>query len=111
MHFNNKQSNFSSLLILLTYFDSLCDFFLRYGRNPLIIKYLLQAGAHIDAEDANGCTALHWAAYQNLPHVIQVLVHEGASITCDCDCVVIVIVLVIVSVIVLVIVFLLFAFL
>jgi ankyrin repeat protein len=53
--------------------------FLRYGRNPLIIRYLLQHGARIDAEDANGCTPLHWAAYQNLPHVITLLLAAGAS--------------------------------
>jgi ankyrin repeat protein len=45
------------------------------------VKYLLQLGADVNAVDKNGETAMHGAAYKNLPRVVALLEERGADIT------------------------------
>ncbi len=42
------------------------------------VRYLIARGADVDAIDVNGETAMHGAAYKNLPRVVQVLGEAGA---------------------------------
>lgn len=52
------------------------------GEEPEVIEaaqLLLKLGADVDAVDANGETAMHAAAYKNLPKVIQFLADHGAK--------------------------------
>jgi len=44
------------------------------------VRKLLQDGAHPDERDAQGCTALHWAADKGHPNIITTLIQAGASI-------------------------------
>jgi ankyrin repeat protein len=44
------------------------------------IQVLLELGADLNAVDANGETAMHGAAYKNLPKVVKFLAEKGASI-------------------------------
>lgn len=44
------------------------------------VKYLLSLEADINAVDQNGETAMHGAAYKNLPKVVQLLAENGADI-------------------------------
>jgi uncharacterized protein len=44
------------------------------------VKYLLQLGADVNAVDNNGETAMHGAAYKNLPRVAALLAERGADI-------------------------------
>jgi ankyrin repeat protein len=53
------------------------------GEEPEVLEaaqLLLELGADVNAVDANGETAMHGAAYKNLPKVIQFLVDKGAKI-------------------------------
>jgi uncharacterized protein len=53
------------------------------GEEPEVIeaaKLLLSFGADVNAVDANGETAMHGAAYKNLPLVVQFLADSGAKI-------------------------------
>jgi ankyrin repeat protein len=53
------------------------------GEEPEVLetaKLLLKLGADVNAVDANGETAMHGAAYKNLPKVIQYLAEHGAKI-------------------------------
>ncbi len=43
------------------------------------VNYLLGLGAEVNAVDANGETAMHGAAYKNLPKVVQLLGERGAT--------------------------------
>lgn len=45
-----------------------------------VAQLLLDLGADINAVDANGETAMHAAAYKNLPKVVQFLADKGAKI-------------------------------
>ena len=52
------------------------------GEEPEVLEaaeLLLKLGADVDAVDANGETAMHAAAYKNLPKVIQFLADHGAK--------------------------------
>ncbi len=54
------------------------------GTEPEIIdaaQFLLSAGADINAVDNNGETAMHGAAYKNLPKVVHLLAKAGAKIS------------------------------
>jgi ankyrin repeat protein len=54
------------------------------GEEPEVLeaaKMLLDLGADINAVDANGETAMHGAAYKNLPNVVQFLADKGARIS------------------------------
>jgi len=42
-------------------------------------QLLLKLGADVNAVDANGETAMHGAAYKNLPKVMQFLADNGAK--------------------------------
>lgn len=42
---------------------------------------LLDKGAIIDAQDKDGWTAMMWAAWSNLPKVVQTLIERGATVT------------------------------
>ncbi len=44
------------------------------------VKILLDLGADLNAVDANGETAMHGAAYKNLPAVIELLAEKGAKL-------------------------------
>jgi ankyrin repeat protein len=44
------------------------------------VQVLLDLGADINAVDANGETAMHGAAYKNLPEVVRLLAAKGAKI-------------------------------
>jgi ankyrin repeat protein len=44
------------------------------------VSYLLTLGADANAVDQNGETAMHGAAYKNLPKVVQFLADQGAKI-------------------------------
>jgi ankyrin repeat protein len=44
------------------------------------VQLLLSLGADVNAVDKNGETAMHGAAYKNLPKVVQLLADEGAKI-------------------------------
>ena len=53
------------------------------GTEPEVIEavqLLLKLGADVNAVDANGETAMHGAAYKNMPKVIQLLADHGAKI-------------------------------
>lgn len=53
------------------------------GTEPEVLeaaKLLLERGADVNATDANGETAMHGAAYKNLPQVVQFLADHGAKI-------------------------------
>jgi ankyrin repeat protein len=45
------------------------------------VKLLLELGADVNAVDDNGETAMHGAAYQSLPQLVQLLVDRGANVT------------------------------
>ncbi len=53
------------------------------GEEPEVLEaaeLLLKLGADVNAVDANGETAMHGAAYKNLPRVVQFLGDQGAKI-------------------------------
>ena len=53
------------------------------GTEPEVLEaaqLLIKLGADVNAVDANGETAMHAAAYKNMPKVIQLLVDHGAKI-------------------------------
>ncbi len=53
------------------------------GEEPEVFEaaqYLLALGADVNAVDANGETAMHGAAYKNLPKVVQFLADKGAKV-------------------------------
>src|SRR6266540_293765 len=53
------------------------------GEEPEVLEaaqLLLALGADVNAVDANGETAMHGAAYKNLPKVVQLLADNGAKV-------------------------------
>ena len=53
------------------------------GEEPEVLEaaeLLLKLGANVNAVDANGETAMHGAAYKNMPKVIQFLAGHGAKV-------------------------------
>lgn len=44
------------------------------------VKYLLAAGADVNAVDRNGETAMHGAAYKSLPRMVRLLASSGAKL-------------------------------
>lgn len=50
--------------------------------NPEIIKLLLDSGAHVNAEDSEGWTALHHASYHGHRGCVELLLDRGADINC-----------------------------
>ena len=53
------------------------------GEEPEVLltaEFLLKLGADVNAVDANGETAMHGAAYKNLPKVVQFLADKGAKV-------------------------------
>lgn len=45
-----------------------------------VVEWLLKEGAEVNATDKNGETAMHAAAYKNLPKVVDFLARHGAKI-------------------------------
>jgi ankyrin repeat protein len=45
------------------------------------VQVALDLGADVNASDINGETAVHAAAYKNLPNVVKLLTSKGASVT------------------------------
>ena len=53
------------------------------GEEPEVLEaaeLLLKLGAEVNAVDANGETAMHGAAYKNMPKVVQFLADKGAKV-------------------------------
>src|SRR5438128_5041281 len=53
------------------------------GTEPEVLEaaqLALELGADVNAVDANGETAMHGAAYKNLPKVVQFLADKGAKV-------------------------------
>eukprot|EP01105_Mastigella_eilhardi_P018845 TRINITY_DN4398_c0_g1_i3.p1 TRINITY_DN4398_c0_g1~~TRINITY_DN4398_c0_g1_i3.p1 ORF type:complete len:494 (+),score=101.70 TRINITY_DN4398_c0_g1_i3:582-2063(+) len=50
------------------------------GQKPMLCHYLVQCGILVDAQDNDGHTALHWAAFKNNPDIAHYLVFQGADI-------------------------------
>ncbi len=53
------------------------------GEEPEVLEaaeLLLKLGAEVNAVDANGETAMHGAAYKNMPKVVQFLADKGARV-------------------------------
>ena len=53
------------------------------GEEPEVLEaaqLLLKLGADVNAVDANGETAMHGAAYKNMPKVVQFLADKGAKV-------------------------------
>jgi len=53
------------------------------GEEPEVLEaaqLLLKLGANVNAVDANGETAMHGAAYKNMPKVVQFLADHGAKV-------------------------------
>jgi ankyrin repeat protein len=53
------------------------------GEEPEVLltaEFLLKLGADVNTVDANGETAMHGAAYKNLPKVVQFLADKGAKV-------------------------------
>ena len=44
------------------------------------VRTLLRQGADVNAAQADGMTALHWAAQTNRPEIAEVLLYAGASV-------------------------------
>jgi ankyrin repeat protein len=44
------------------------------------VKFLIELGADVNGIDDNGETAMHGAAYKNLPQVVQLLADAGAKV-------------------------------
>eukprot|EP01112_Ceratiomyxa_fruticulosa_P002612 TRINITY_DN1275_c0_g1_i2.p1 TRINITY_DN1275_c0_g1~~TRINITY_DN1275_c0_g1_i2.p1 ORF type:complete len:292 (+),score=59.45 TRINITY_DN1275_c0_g1_i2:285-1160(+) len=44
---------------------------------------LIEKGINVELTDASGCTALHWAAYNNQLEVVRALLKAGASPNCQ----------------------------
>lgn len=44
---------------------------------------IMQQGADINAAQADGMTALHWAVYRNEPDTVELLLHAGADVTAE----------------------------
>ncbi len=56
------------------------------GNSVGLLGLLLEAGAHLDAKDNHGFTALHYAAQEFLPEIARILVGRGADVNaCDED--------------------------
>lgn len=44
------------------------------------VKELLREGADVNAAQADGMTALHWAAVRNHPEMVEILLYAGATV-------------------------------
>jgi hypothetical protein len=49
-------------------------------RQPLVALFLLDKGADVQARDGNGCTAAHWAAYNDDLQMLRILLAHGCML-------------------------------
>jgi hypothetical protein len=47
------------------------------------VRALLAAGIPVDARDAGGATALHWACWKGYADLVKLLLDRGASLTIE----------------------------
>ncbi|XP_055536161.1 uncharacterized protein LOC129724907 [Wyeomyia smithii] len=66
----------NALLTAVLYFDQLKQF----SHGLEVIQMLLDNGAHVDARDNNGDTALHLAFVRNEIELVELLVRNGANV-------------------------------
>ncbi|KAF7171814.1 hypothetical protein CNMCM5623_004145 [Aspergillus felis] len=50
-----------------------------YGGHIEVVKFLIHAGAEVNAFDFPGLTALHWAAYKGHKDIVALLLENGAN--------------------------------
>jgi ankyrin repeat protein len=50
------------------------------ARDAIAVRALLEQGAPVNVAQADGVTALHWAAHWNDPHVAALLIRAGANV-------------------------------
>jgi ankyrin repeat protein len=52
------------------------------GFTPLILAvyFLIEKGAHVDAQDKNGNNALMGATFKAYPHMVKILIDKGAKV-------------------------------
>src|SRR5688500_58338 len=48
-------------------------------QDPAAVRAALQRGSDVNASEADGATALHWAAHRNDAHIVDLLVRAGAD--------------------------------
>lgn len=58
----------------------LASIFKNESNHPEVVKTLVEAGASLDARDAAGNTALHWAIRKNLVDTTKFLLSQGANV-------------------------------
>jgi len=56
---------------------------LAMGHRTQAVRALLAARVPVDARDANGATALHWACWKGYADIVQLLLEHGASLAIE----------------------------
>ena len=53
--------------------------------NLNLVRDLIVLGANVDWQNNNGCTALHWCAYNNHSRILGLLIDAGADVNIQQD--------------------------